>query len=97
MSDTTRREFLKTSAVAGAAVTLLPVFVAGIYCRQFLKMNFITLSGWVAGAMTNSPSLLFADEIAKSESPAITYAAIAPLATLVPIICSQILAIIALH
>src|SRR6266850_2802795 len=83
--------------LAGVAVTLLPVFVAGIYCRQFLKMNFITLSGWVAGAMTNSPSLLFADEIAKTESPAITYAAIAPLATLVPIICSQILAIIALH
>ena len=82
---------------AGVAVTLLPVFVVGIFCRLFLKMNFITISGWVAGAMTNSTSLLFADEIARSESPAITYAAIAPLATLVPILCSQILAIIALH
>jgi putative transport protein len=82
---------------AGAAVTLLPVFVVGCFCRLFLRMNFITLSGWVAGAMTNSPSLLFADEIAKNESPAITYAAIAPLATLVPIVCSQVLAIVALH
>jgi len=30
-------------------------------------------------------------------APAITYAAIAPLATLVPIICSQVLGIVALH
>ena len=60
-------------------------------------MNFITLSGWVAGAMTNTTSLMFADEIAKSETPAITYAAIAPLATLVPIICAQVLGIVALH
>ncbi|HEV8290373.1 MAG TPA: putative transporter [Tepidisphaeraceae bacterium] len=83
--------------LAGAAVTLLPVFVVGCYCRLFLKMNFITLSGWVAGAMTNTTSLMFADELAKNESPAITYAAIAPLATLVPIICSQVLAIVVLH
>jgi putative transport protein len=60
-------------------------------------MNFITISGWVAGAMTNSTSLLFADEIAKSETPAITYAAVAPLATLVPIICAQVLAIVVMH
>jgi putative transport protein len=83
--------------LAGIAVTLLPVFVVGCFCRLFLKMNFITLSGWVAGSMTNTTSLLFADEIAKSETPAITYAAVAPLATLIPILCSQILGIIALH
>jgi putative transport protein len=83
--------------LAGVAVTLLPVFVVGCFCRLFLKMNFITLSGWVAGAMTNTTSLMFADEIAKSETPAITYAAIAPLATLAPIICSQVLAIVVIH
>jgi len=83
--------------LAGIAVTMLPVFVVGCFCRLFLKMNFITLSGWVAGAMTNTTSLIFADEFAKTESPAITYAAIAPLATLIPILCSQILGIIALH
>jgi putative transport protein len=83
--------------LAGMAVTMLPVFVVGCYCRLFLKMNFITLSGWVAGAMTNTTSLMFADEIGKSETPAITYAAIAPLATLAPIICSQVLAIVAIH
>ncbi len=83
--------------IAGIAVTLLPAFVVGCFCRLFLNMNFITLAGWVAGAMTSSPSLLVADEISKSDAPAVTYAAVAPLATLVPILCAQVLAIISVH
>jgi putative transport protein len=77
----------------GAAVTLVPIFIVGCFARLVMQMNFITLSGWVAGAMTSSPALLFADEMAGSDAPAVAYAAVAPLATLVPILCSQILAI----
>jgi putative transport protein len=77
----------------GAAVTMLPVFIVGCFARLVLRINFITLSGWVAGAMTSSPALLFADEMTGSDAPAIAYAAVAPLATLVPILCAQILAI----
>ena len=79
----------------GAAITTLPVFAVGCFALKFLKMNFITLSGWVAGAMTSSPALLFADEMAQSDAPAVAYAAVAPLAMLVPIICAQMLAIFA--
>lgn len=79
----------------GAAVTLVPVFIVGCYARLVMRMNFITLIGWVAGVMTSSPALLFADEMAGSDAPAIAYAAVAPLATLVPILCAQILAIVA--
>ena len=77
----------------GAAITILPVFIVGCFARFALRMNFITLSGWVAGAMTSSPALLFAGEMAGSDAPAVAYAAVAPLATLVPILCAQILAI----
>lgn len=79
----------------GAVVTLLPVFIVGCFARLILRMNFITLSGWVAGAMTSSTALLFADDMTKSEAPAVAYAAVAPLATLAPIICAQLLAITA--
>ena len=51
----------------GAAVTVLPVFIVGCFARLVLGMNFLTLAGWVAGAMTSSPALLFADEMAGSE------------------------------
>jgi putative transport protein len=79
----------------GAAITMLPVFVVACFARKILKLNFITLAGWVAGAMTSSPALLFADEMAQSTAPAVAYAAVAPLGMLVPIICAQLLAIFA--
>jgi putative transport protein len=77
----------------GAIITLVPVFLIGCLARLMLKMNFLTISGWVAGAMTSSPALLFADELTHSGAPAVAYAAVAPLSTLVPIICAQVLAI----
>jgi putative transport protein len=76
----------------GALLTVVPVFVVGCFARFVMKMNFITLAGWVAGAMGSTTTLLFVDEMTHSEAPAVAYAAVAPLATLVPIICAQLLA-----
>lgn len=77
----------------GFLVTTLPVLLVGIFARLVLKLNFITLSGWVAGAMTSSPALLFADDLAGSDAPALAYAAVAPLGMLAPILCSQLLVV----
>jgi putative transport protein len=81
----------------GCLITLLPVLVVACFARLALRMNFISLSGWVAGAMGSSTGLLFAEEMTSSNAPAVTYAAVLPLATLAPIICAQILAITAMH
>lgn len=78
----------------GAATTTLPVLLVGCLARRWFGMNFVTLSGWVAGAMTSSPALMFANELAGSDAPAAVYAAVAPLAILVPILCAQILVIV---
>jgi putative transport protein len=75
----------------GAAVTVVPILVVGLFARSFLKMNFVTLSGWVAGAMTSTPAMMFAKDLAGSDAPATVYAAVAPLGLLTPIICSQLL------
>jgi putative transport protein len=80
--------------VWGAVVTIVPVLLVGLAARWLLKMNFITLSGWIAGAMTSTPALVFANDIAGSDSPAAVYAAVAPLGILVPIICSQLLVVL---
>jgi putative transport protein len=80
--------------LCGAAITLVPIFLVGLFARLVLRMNFLTLCGWIAGAMTSSPALIFSDEMAKTDAPAVAYAAVAPIATLVPILCAQILAII---
>jgi putative transport protein len=80
--------------VWGFFITTLPVFVVGLLARVFLKMNFVTLSGWVAGSMTSTTALMFANELAGTDSPATVYAAVAPLALLVPILCAQLLVIL---
>lgn len=77
----------------GAAVTMIPVVLVAIIARKWLHMNFVTLSGWMAGAMTSSPALLFSNDLAKSDAPAVSYAAVAPLGTLVPILCAQLLVV----
>jgi putative transport protein len=78
--------------VWGAVITMVPVVLIGMVARKFYKMNFLTLSGWVAGAMTSSPALLYASETTKSDAPALAYAAVAPFAFIVPIFCCQFLA-----
>ncbi|MFI5379838.1 MAG: TrkA C-terminal domain-containing protein, partial [Tepidisphaerales bacterium] len=75
----------------GAALTVVPVFIIGCIARVVFRMNFVTLSGWVAGAMTSSPALSFAGELTGSDTPTVAYAAVAPLGMLTPIVCSQLL------
>ena len=83
--------------VLGIAISILPVLAVGAFARWKWKMNFVTLSGWVSGAMTSSPALLFASDMTHSDEPAIAYAAVAPLGMLSPIICAQLLVVLLLH
>jgi putative transport protein len=80
--------------MAGACVTILPLVVIGIIARAVWKMNFIDLSGMIAGSMTDPPALAFASNIARSEAPTIAYATVYPLTTLLRILSAQVLAII---
>ena len=80
--------------LAGAAVTLLPLLLVGFYARLVLKMNFMDLSGLLAGSMTDPPALAFAANIARSDSPTVAYATVYPLTTLLRILSAQVLAIV---
>lgn len=78
----------------GSAITVLPVLTVAVVARWLLKMNFVTLAGWVSGALTSTPALVFANELAGSDAPAAVYAAVAPLGLLVPILCAQLLVLL---
>jgi len=77
----------------GALITVVPVFVVALAARRVLRLNFVTLAGWIAGAMTSSTALMFAGELTESDAPALAYAAVAPLAMLTPILCAQLLVV----
>jgi putative transport protein len=75
----------------GAIITIVPMLIVGLFARMVYKMNFVTLSGLISGAMTSSPTLLFSNETTGSSAPAVAYAAVYPLAMLIPVFCAQLL------
>lgn len=75
----------------GMVITTVPMLLVGLFARLVFKMNFVTLCGLISGAMTSSPTLLFANEATGSASPAVAYAAVYPLSMLVPVFCAQLL------
>jgi putative transport protein len=81
----------------GCVITVVPFLVVGCFARLALRMDFITLSGWIAGATTSSTALQLAEDMTGSNTAAVAYAAVVPLAELAPIICCQVLAITAIH
>jgi len=79
--------------LAGVCVTVLPLLLVGTFARVVWKMNFLELSGLIAGSMTDPPALAFASNIAGSDAPTVAYATVYPLTTLLRILSAQILAI----
>jgi putative transport protein len=80
--------------LAGACVTILPILLLGIFARAVWKVNFMDLSGMLAGSMTDPPALAFASNIARSDAPTVAYATVYPLTTLLRILSAQVLAIV---
>jgi putative transport protein len=80
--------------LAGACVTVIPLLLIGIFARVVLKMNFMDLSGLLAGSMTDPPALAFASNVAGSDAPTVAYATVYPLTTLLRILSAQVLAIV---
>jgi putative transport protein len=79
--------------LAGVCVTVLPLLIVGVFARVALKMNFMDLSGLLAGSMTDPPALAFASNVANSDAPTVAYATVYPLTTLLRILSAQVLAI----
>lgn len=80
--------------VAGIFITTIPILVTGFYARKYLKMNFITISGLLAGSMTDPPALAFAGSLSESEGASVSYAAVYPLAMTLRILSAQILVLL---
>lgn len=76
------------------AVTTLPLLVVGMAARLALRVNFIAICGLLAGSMTDPPALAFANSIAKSDAPAVAYAAVYPLTMLLRIMSAQLMVLL---
>lgn len=77
--------------VAGACLTLIPLLIVGFTARRFLRLDFPTLCGVLAGSMTDPPALAFATSFTKSDRPLTAYAAVYPLVMILRVFLVQIL------
>ncbi|HZM00840.1 MAG TPA: putative transporter [Planctomycetota bacterium] len=78
---------------AGLVVTVAPLLLVGVLARVVWKLNYMDLSGLIAGSMTDPPALAFAGNVARSDAPTIAYATVYPLTTLLRILAAQVLAL----
>jgi putative transport protein len=80
--------------LAGLAITIVPLMLVALFARFVLKFNSQTISGVLAGSMTDPPALAFAHAINTSDAPLVAYAAVYPLSMLLRILTAQILVVI---
>jgi putative transport protein len=78
----------------GLVICLVPLAAVGGWARVVEKLNFVTLSGLLAGGTTNPPALSFATNLCRSEAPTLAYATVYPLTTLLRILVAQVLALV---
>ncbi|WP_439069736.1 putative transporter [Serratia nevei] len=79
----------------GALITAIPLLSVGILARTVGKMNYLTLSGMLAGSMTDPPALAFANGLhPTSGAAALSYATVYPLAMFLRIMSPQLLAVL---
>ncbi|GHU99604.1 putative transporter [Bacteroidia bacterium] len=75
----------------GAMITLVPLLVVGVIGRRFCKLNYFTLSGLLAGSMTDPPALAYSNDMAGNDIPAVGYATVYPLTMFLRVLCAQLM------
>ncbi len=80
----------------GAIITVVPLLIVGIVARVWLKMNYYTLMGLIAGATTDPPALAYANATAGNDMPAVAYSTVYPVVMFLRVLTAQIFILFAL-
>lgn len=78
----------------GVLITILPLLIGALIGRYFMRLNYFTLIGVLAGANTNPPALNYANDLTQSDSPAVGYSTVYPFAMFLRIVTIQILILV---
>ena len=70
-------------------ITLVPLWITSVLGRYWLKLDYFTLLGYIAGTMTFAPALSLTPDASKNNIPAIRYATVYPLTLFVRVMLAQ--------
>ena len=77
-------------------ITVVPLLIVSLFARLKLKMNYYTLMGLIAGAMTDPPALAYANATAGNDMPAVGYSTVYPVVMFLRVLTAQIFILFAL-
>ena len=72
-------------------IAIVPLLIVGVYARFRYKMDFFSIMGMLSGSMTNPIALNYANSLAGSDMPAISYATVYPLAMFLRVVIAQLM------
>ncbi|MCH5334983.1 MAG: putative transporter [Alistipes sp.] len=80
----------------GVIITMLPLLIVGIFARLYLKLNYYTLMGLMAGSMTDPPALAYANSTSGNNMPAVSYSTVYPVVMFLRVLTAQMFIMFAL-
>lgn len=80
----------------GMVITLVPLVIVGFVARIVYRVNYLSLSGVLAGSMTDPPALAFANGMSGSAAASVGYASVYPLVMCMRILAPQIIVLLLL-
>ncbi len=80
------------TAIVVALITVVPLVIFSLAARLFLKLDFLSVSGLLAGSMTDPPALAYANaQEPSSDGPSMAFVAVYPLTMLLRVFVAQAL------
>ena len=76
----------------GVIITLLPLLIIGVLGRKWLKLDYFTLMGLLAGTTTSPPALSYATALTTSnDRAAVSYSTVYPLTMFLRVLTGQLM------
>ncbi|MBR6017250.1 MAG: putative transporter [Paludibacteraceae bacterium] len=76
----------------GLLITLLPLLIVGIFARWYMKLDYFTLMGLMAGATTDPPALAYAtSQSSLNDRAAVAYSTVYPLTMFLRVLTGQLM------
>ena len=76
----------------GVIITLLPLLVVGLIARWWLKLDYFSLMGLLAGSTTNPPALAYATTVSSAnDRAAVAYSTVYPLTMFLRVLTGQLM------
>ena len=76
----------------GVIITLIPLLLMGAVGRMWLKLDYFTLMGVLAGSTTNPPALAYATTVSSTnDRAAVAYSTVYPLTMFLRVLTGQLM------